>query len=316
MNCDLIMTAAELESDREKWLEVRRGSIGGSDAGVVMGLSPWKSPYTLWLEKTGQLKEEDKSDCDAVHFGNVLEGVIAGEFCQREGKRVKRCGLYRSKDFPFLTGSFDRLLIGEAAGLEIKTASAWKGKAWDDGQIPPPYYLQCQHYMLVSGFSHWYIAALIGGQKYSCWKVERNESDIKALLEAEKDFWDKVQRGIMPGLDGSPSTTDALKAIYGGGQVEPVSLPHDSLKLVERLEELKELKEGLELEARGLQNQLCVMLGDAEVGIIGEGETSRKVSWKSYPGKVTIDSKALKKDLPEVFKKYSKVGASYRRFTV
>ena len=313
MQCDLIMTAADMEANREKWLEIRRGSIGGSDAGAIMGLNPWKSAYTLWLEKCGELPAEDISDREAVHFGNVLEEVIAKEFCQREGKKVKRCGLYRSREFPFLTASFDRLLIGENAGLEIKTAAGWKGREWDAGEIPPPYYLQCLHYMIVSGFSHWYIAALIGGNHYSCWKVERNENDIAALLEAEKDFWEKVQAHIMPEIDGSDSTTASLKAIYGGGG-EAIELPAGAESLLTRWDELKELKTRLEGEQKEIQNQLCGMLGDAEIGIVGEGDTARKVSWKVTAGRVTIDSKALKKDLPEIFEKYSKQGAASRRF--
>lgn len=316
MNCDLLMTTAEMETDREKWLDIRRGSIGGSDAAAVVGLSTWKSAYTLWLEKTGQLVEGDKGDCDAVHFGNVLESVVAKEFCQREGKRVKRCGLYRSREFPFLTGSFDRLLVGEAAGLEIKTASSFRRKEWEAGEIPPPYLLQCQHYMLVSGLSKWYIAALIGGQSYYCWKVERNESDIAALLEAETAFWDKVQRGIMPVIDGSDSTTDSLRAIYAGGKVAPLPLPWEAAGLVSRFEELKELETSIKAEKQELQNKLCAMLEDNELGIVGEGDTARKVSWKSYPGKITIDSKALKADLPDIYAKYARQGAAYRRFSV
>ena len=314
MNCDLILTAADLEADREKWLEIRRGSLGGSDAAAVMGLSPWKSPYTLWLEKTGQAKEEDISDRESVHFGNVLEEVVAREFCQREGKKVKRCGLYRSREYPFMVASFDRLLIGENAGLEIKTAAGWKGKQWDAGEIPPPYYLQCLHYMAVSGFSKWYIAALIGGNHFTCWQIDRNEEDIKALLEAEKSFWDKVQRGVMPEIDGSESTAAALKARYGGGG-EAIDLPNKAAPLLTRWDELKKLKAGLDAEAAEIQNQLCAMLGDAEIGLLGEGEQARKVSWKSYPGRVTIDSKKLKADLPEIYEKYSKQGSSYRRFT-
>ena len=314
MNCDLILTAADMEASREKWLELRRGSIGGSDAGAIMGLNPWKSAYTLWLEKCGELPAEDISDREAVHFGNVLETVIATEFCQREGKRVKKCGLYRSREFPFLTASFDRLLIGENAGLEIKTAASWKRQEWDAGEIPPPYYVQCLHYLLVSGLDRWYIAALVGGNHYVCWIVERNENDIAALLAAEKNFWEKVQGHILPDIDGSDSTTESLKARYGGGG-NPIELPGKAASLLARWDELKELKAGLDAEAKEIQNQLCGMLGDAETGILGEGDTARKISWKSYPGRVTIDSKKLKADLPEVYEKYSKQGAGYRRFS-
>lgn len=314
MDCDLVMSAAQMEASREKWLEVRRGSIGGSDAAAVMGISPWKSAYTLWLEKTGQLEEEDKSDNEAIHFGNVLENVVAKEFCQREGKRVKKCGLYRSREYPFLTASFDRLIIGEEAGLEIKTASSFKRKEWDEGKIPPPYYVQCLHYLLVSGLERWYIAALVGGNHYTCWIVERDIGDMELLLETEKAFWEKVQAHIMPGLDGSDSTTASLKAVYGGGG-EAIELPNKAAPLLARWDELKKLKAGLDAEAQEIQNQLCGMLGDAETGILGEGDTARKVSWKSYPGRVTVDSKALKKDLPEVYKMYSKQGAGYRCFS-
>lgn len=34
------------------WLEVRNQGIGGSDASVVCGISRYKSPVELWMEKT------------------------------------------------------------------------------------------------------------------------------------------------------------------------------------------------------------------------------------------------------------------------
>ena len=315
MKCDLIMTAADMESDRGKWLDIRRGSIGGSDAAAVMGLSPWKSPYTLWLEKTGQAKDEDISDREAVHFGNVLEEVVAREFCQREGKKAKRCGLYRSREFPFLTASFDRLIMGENAGLEIKTASSFKRQEWDEGKIPTPYYLQCLHYMIVSGLPRWYIAALIGGNHFVSWVVEYNEQDAAALLEAEKTFWDYVTREVMPPIDGSESTTASLKERYAGGIMEPMELPNTAAPLLRRWDELKELKAGIDEEVKTIQNELCGMLGDYETGLLGEGDTARKVTWKTIPGRVTIDSKRLKAELPEIYEKYSKKAAPYRRFT-
>ena len=57
-------------SDRDKY-------IGGSDAGTILGLNPWKSPYTLWCEKTGLLTPEDISDKEAVWWGNYDEEGVA-----------------------------------------------------------------------------------------------------------------------------------------------------------------------------------------------------------------------------------------------
>ena len=313
-HCTMIMTAAEIEN-REAWLKVRNDSIGGSEAAAIVGMNPWKSAYTLWLEKTGQSQQEDISDNECVHFGTILEQVVADEFCRREGKKARKCGLFRSNKYPFMTASFDRLLVGEDAGLECKTSNAFKREEWDEGEIPPNYYVQCQHYMLVSGLPRWYIACLIGGNHFVSWVVERNDDDIAALEQAEIAFWDKVQRHIMPEVDGSESSTDSLKKMYKGGQAEPVMLPQESMDLLKRLDELKALKADIDFQTKDIQNKLCAMLGDNEIGIIGEGDNERKVTWKTVNGRVTIDSKKLKKDLPDVFKKYSKKSADSRRFS-
>ena len=313
-HCTMIMTAAEIEN-REAWLKVRNDSIGGSEAAAIVGMNPWKSEYTLWLEKTGQSQQEDISENECVHFGTILEQVVADEFCRREGKKVRKCGLFRSNKYPFMTASFDRLLVGEDAGLECKTSNAFKREEWDEGEIPPNYYVQCQHYMLVSGLPRWYIACLIGGNHFVSWVVERNDDDIAALEQAEIAFWDKVQRHIMPEVDGSESSTDSLKKMYKGGQAEPVMLPKESMDLLKRLDELKALKADIDSQTQDIKNKLCAMLGDNEIGIIGEGDNERKVTWKTVNGKVTIDSKKLKKDLPDVFEKYSKKSADSRRFS-
>ena len=313
-HCTMIMTAAEIEN-REAWLKVRNDSIGGSEAAAIVGMNPWKSEYTLWLEKTGQSQQEDISDNECVHFGTILEQVVADEFCRREGKKVRKCGLFRSNRYPFMTASFDRLLVGEDAGLECKTSNAFKREEWDEGEIPPNYYVQCQHYMLVSGLPRWYIACLIGGNHFVSWVVERNDDDIAALEQAEIAFWDKVQRHIMPEVDGSESSTDSLKKMYKGGNVEPIVLPQESMDLLKRLDELKALKSDIDSQTKDIQNKLCAMLGDNEIGVIGEGDNERKITWKTVNGRVTIDSKKLKKDLPDVFEKYSKKSADSRRFS-
>lgn len=314
-NCHLLMTAEAMHNNPDAWLEVRKNSIGGSEAAAILGMNPWKSPYQLWLEKTGSVEAEDISDRDVVHFGTMLEPIVAQEFCRREGKRVKQCGLYMSKQHSFLTASFDRLLVGEQAGLECKTTSAYKAKEWEEGKIPPQYYVQCMHYMLVSGLPKWYIACLAGGNKFFTWEIERDEDDIAMLRDAELNFWDKVLNRIPPDVDGSDSCTKALQERFSGGQVEPVTLPKETMDLLTRLDELKALEGDIKTQKQEVQNRICALLGDNEIGWVGEGENARKVTWKTVAGRVTIDSKKLKEDLPEIYAKYSKKSADSRRFS-
>jgi putative phage-type endonuclease len=309
MDCKLIMTIDEMQ-DRQAWLQARKHSIGGSEAGIIAGLNPWKSPYELWLEKTGQAEPPALEDNERIYWGNVLEDTVAKEFTKRTGKKVQRRGLMQSNAYPFITASVDRLVTGEPAGLECKTTSAYNVKQWADGQTPPSYYCQCQHYMLVTGAPYWYIAVLIGGQQYEYRKIERDNEDIAALLEMEQDFWQHVTDRTPPAIDGTDSCTNAIREKFKGGNAEPVTLPSTAAALIESYDALKQAEKDAKAQRQKVENELCTMLGDNESGYIGE----RLISWKSHAGRITLDTKQLKSDLPDIYEKYAKEGKPYRTF--
>lgn len=303
----LIMTVEQMK-DRDNWLKARSAGIGGSDASVVVGLNKWKSPFQLWLEKTGQAEPEDLSDNEYIYWGNVLEEAVAKRFCEVTGKKVCRRGLMQHDDIPFMLASIDRDVIGENAGLECKTADKRALSAWEGDEIPDAYYVQCQHYMAVTGADRWYIAALIGGNHFVWKTVERNEDDIKALVTAEADFWFLVRTGQMPAVDSTESCTKALGSIFSGAKPEALELPKDAEAVLKSIDEMTEAKEGLEASIELRKNQLREMLGDHEIGTIGD----RRITWKQQAGKKTVDSKRLEKDHPEIYAKYLKIGKPIR----
>ncbi len=92
MDAKLIMTVEQMK-DRSVWLETRNSGIGGSDAGAIMGMNPWKSKYQLWLEKTGQAEPEDLSGKESVYWGTVLETAVADRFSELTGKKLRRAGM-------------------------------------------------------------------------------------------------------------------------------------------------------------------------------------------------------------------------------
>jgi len=303
----LIMTVEQM-ADRAAWLDARKKGIGGSDAGVIVGLNRWKSPFALWLEKTGQMEPDSLEDNEYVYWGNVLEETVAREFTLRTGKKVRRCGLLQHDEIPFLLASVDRLVVGENAGLECKTANGFAAKDWDGDNVPDSYYVQCQHYMLVTGAERWYIACLIGGNHFVMQTIERNEDDIKALLEAEKEFWQKVTTGEMPDVDGSEDCARALAEKFKGG-LPAIELPSSADGIFSEIDTLTESAESIKMQIEEKKNELRKLLGDAEAGTTATG---RKVTWKVQAGRVTIDSKRLKAERPEVYQQYSKQGNSIR----
>ncbi len=75
--------------NHDKFLAGRKKGIGGSDVAAILGFSPYKSPYQLWLDKTGR-SERKESQNESAHFGNLLEDVVAKEFSRRSGMKVQR----------------------------------------------------------------------------------------------------------------------------------------------------------------------------------------------------------------------------------
>lgn len=118
----------------EDWLEYRKQGIGGSDASVVCGVSRYKSPVELWMEKTGQLPSQEAGE--AAYWGNLLESLVREEFTKRTGISVtKPSALYQSEEHPFMLANVDGLCEDPAHGpciFEAKTASAYKAGEWED----------------------------------------------------------------------------------------------------------------------------------------------------------------------------------------
>src|SRR5690625_1801045 len=92
---------------RQDWLHERQKGIGGSDASAILGFNPWKSAFELYIEKTSDTVQE--IDNEAIHWGNVLEDVVAEEFTRRTGKRVRRRNqIFKHKEHEFMIANIDR----------------------------------------------------------------------------------------------------------------------------------------------------------------------------------------------------------------
>jgi putative phage-type endonuclease len=295
-NTELIMTVKEA-ADHEAWLRTRNMGLGGSDAGVILGYNKYKTPFQLWLEKTGQAEPPDLSDNQAVYWGTKNEANIADWFSEQTGKKVERCGTLRSLAHPFMLANVDRVVVGENAGLEIKTAGVRQYKYWQDDEIPDSYYCQCLHYMAVTGADRWYIAVLIGGNDAKVKTIERNDDDIKALIQAENDFWHLIQTKKAPPIDGSESCASALQGMYPGVKDTTINLPNEALQLINDINldtlTIKKLKENQQLK----KNQLMDLMGNNEVGIVGD----HKVTWKASKGRETVSLSKIKKSASDIY---------------
>lgn len=305
-----VVMAKTIDMSRDEWLELRRQGIGGSDAAAIAGLNPWKSPIEVYLDKIGEMPEQE--DNERMYWGRILEDVVAREFTERTGKRVRRRNaILQHPKHSFMLANIDRELVGEKVGLECKTTSEYAKDQWDGDQVPDMYILQCQHYMAVTGYTGWWIAALIGGNKFVYKYIERDEDIISYLIQTESDFWQMIENRTPPAVDGSVSSSDVLKLLYpeSAPDTETV-LPIDAIELIEAYEAASADEKAATARKDEAANKLKAMLGDLECGRVGD----RKITWKTIRS-TRLDSKALKEAHPDICEEFEKE-SSYRRFTI
>ena len=296
----MMVKKSTIEMTHNEWLEDRRKGIGGSDVGTILGLNKWKSPYQLWLEKTGQV-ELDESNSEPAYWGNVLEEIVAKEFTERTGKKVRRRNqVFEHPLHPFLRANIDRDVVGENAILECKTANSFLSKEWDGEEIPMSYLCQIQHYMNVLNRDFAYIAVLIGGQKFIWKKIERDQELIDMITERLVEFWEiNVITGMEPPIDGSDATAEFIKNHYSTEGTEEISLSSEYDELIESKRDLKKSEKEIQTQIKKIDNQIKSELGknDAVVGI----SPKFIVSWKSQE-RTSLDKKLLAEKYPEVVK--------------
>lgn len=286
-----------IEMTHAEWLEDRRKGIGGSDVGTILGLNKWKSPYQLWLEKTGQV-ELDESNSEPAYWGNILEEVVAREFTERTGKKVRRRNqVFEHPLHPFLRANIDRDIVGENAILECKTANSFLAKEWNGEEVPQSYLCQVQHYMNVLDRDYCYIAVLIGGQKFVWKKIERDQDLIDEITERLVEFWEiNVIKGIEPVVDGSKATSDFLNERYAVEGQQEVTLPESLNELLTYRKSLKEDVSIISEKISEVENQLKTELGkrDAAIGIT----KNFIISWKNVTSN-RLNKKKLIEKYPE-----------------
>lgn len=297
-------------ASREEWLELRRQYIGGSDAGAVVGLNPYKSAYTLWAEKTGKVPEFEGNLITEV--GSYLEDFVAKLFEKETGKKVRRKNrMLVNDEYPFACADVDRVIVGENAILECKTTNSFPAmKKFKNGEYPESWYCQMTHYLAVGGYDKAYLAVLIGCREFKVFELNRDDGEIKALMSAEAIFWDNVKKNVPPSVDGADSTSETITAIFPNSNDNTANLMAYEADL-KRYMNLTSLIKDMETQRTELVNRIKAFLGES-----GRGETNNyKVTWTSS-SRETFDSKKFASDHPNMDLSAYRKTTTYRTFKV
>lgn len=184
--------------DRQKWLEWRRMGLGSSDAPIVRGVSKWKKPHALFLEKisTEPIKEETSF---VMERGNQLEPIARQKFAAKwnilhDCDEDFAAQTVTMEDLPFMRASLDGISKSGDIIIEIKFQGAQPHADTKEGRVPVHYYPQLQHGLLVSGAKVCMFISINADHEIAVAEVFRNEEYMSEHIRACADFWEKVQQ--------------------------------------------------------------------------------------------------------------------------
>lgn len=309
-NCTVFSTVKQ-EDDEEGWLKARTRGIGGSDVGAICGVSPFTSARQIYLNKTGQFQEALKpSDAakERMHFGHMLEPIVADEYSQRTGNKVVAVNATLvHKDHPWALANVDRLIVdddGKPIGvLECKTTSEYMNEEWESGEILLSYIYQLNWYLWILGLEKGAFACLVGGNKFYYYDVFRNDELLEnTIIPAAEKFWfENVLALKEPEMQATD--TDFANSIYSTVvKNSEITLPDDETnELARTVFECKAKIKELEKIMAEAQNRIKDRLQDNEIGYTKD----YTIKW-SPRSQVRVDTDKLKTEFPEVYAQVQK----------
>lgn len=256
----------------------RKLGIGGSDMPIILGLSTYKTPYQLYLEKIGEA-EPSLEETPYQYWGNQLEGIIREEFAKRNNVTVESGSSHAHPILTYLRGNIDGFIPDWNAILEIKCSSSFMADQWGESGtdvIPMQYLVQVAHYCAVLDVDCAYIAVLIGGNDYREYKYTRDFALESKLIDAAKEFWQCVTTRTAP----KPINQLDLRLMYpkhDPNKIKPVA-PDIKRQLSTLTDTRLKIKQLSELEEKHKFN-IMQFMEDAECLVGDDGQAI--VTWKA-----------------------------------
>lgn len=279
--------------DRTKYL-------GGSDVAGILGISPWRTPLEVYLDKVQpRIKPVDPSKQKVFTRGQRMEPYVIDLLSEETGLEIiHRGNRYIHRDYGFIAAEIDaEAATGE--NIEIKTVSPFKAKEWGEVQtdaIPVHYTAQAMHGLMVTGKKVCVFGVLIGGDDFRIYRVERDEETIQAILEREVAFWDRVKN-----LDPPEATSVSdIYLMFEKDSGTCIEADGKALTLFNDLRDMKSQFKSLEEEISVLEEKLKLYMQEHSILTL-DGKPI--CTWKSQVSN-RFDQQLFQAAHPELFEKF------------
>ena len=297
--------------------------IGGSDIGAILGLSKFRTPLEVWMEKTG--KEHKKIDSLPLRFGSFAEEFVASEYSRATGyKLLHNQSLYIHPDNVYMSAHIDRFVLAHQLEddpplppsriLECKTANPFSSSDWGEvgtDQVPMSYLCQCVWYMAITGINQTDLAVLFGNSDFRIYEINRDQELEDLIIAKAKVFWnDYVLKDLPP---SASNEADCQILFSKGNSDESIEAQKETLELTSRLHLLNSEIEVREQEISKIKQTIMQEMGPAEI-LTYQGRTL--ATWKAPKPSFRLDSKKLEADHPGLMINYRAPIQNSRRLVI
>lgn len=196
-------TIVQLLQGSPEWLAYRRTLRNASESPAVLGVSPWVTPYQLWLSKTG--RDEPQTNA-AMRHGSALEPLARHAYEVETGHVMQPLVL---QDGPY-SASLDGMTLGGELIVEIKApvrgqqSSLWRAVA--GGEVPEHYFVQIQHQLMVSAAlaAHLWV---FDGERGLLREIRPDAATFDRIRAGWEDFAVYLQADVPPPLSEADTAT-------------------------------------------------------------------------------------------------------------
>jgi putative phage-type endonuclease len=306
--------------DRTKYL-------GGSDIGAILGLSPYRTPLDVWLEKTG--KTTNRVDNLPIRFGTFAEEFVAREYIHSTGfKLLEYPHAITHPQHAFLEGHIDRFVTQSPTStlfnedgtctashlLECKTANPFAQSQWGEpgsDEVPLIYLAQCHWYLGLTQLARCDLAVLFGNSDFRIYQIYRDTQLEATLIEAALNFWQgHVQADIPP----DPKTIADYQKLFAK------EVPGRTIEAVEQtrllIDTVKEINAAIDIKEQELENIKKTIMEQMQEAQELTYQGKVLATWKRPKPSFRFDSKRFEIEYPELFPQFQMPIQNSRRLVI
>ena len=292
--------------------------IGGSDIGAILGLSRFRSPLEVWMEKTG--KETKKLDSLPLRFGSFAEEFVASEYARATGFRlIHDESIYIHPEHAFMCAHMDRFVLDGSDPsptriLECKTAHPFSSGDWGEAgsdEVPMSYLCQCIWYMAITSINQVDLAVLFGNSDFRIYAMNRDLGLENTVLEKASLFWnDYVLKDTPP---PAQSEADCQTLFSKGDPKKSLEAQSETLELAKRVALLNSEIGTREEAISAIKQAIMSQMGEAET-LTYQGKVL--ATWKAPKPSFRLDSKRLELERPKIASNYKIPVQNSRRLVI